>query len=437
MRKLILFLAAAVPLVAATTTVTQPIVGPDGQPGSGVAYIRITAPCSYGGSYVGEKTITVKFAPSGSPPATTFSVALVPNVGTNGSIGGSGACAGTSYTVSWAFAGGPVQPAETWVVPVSATPVTVDAVKTGPLPAPASQINPSQISAGGGTVGQAMCLTISGWAAGACGGDGGGATWGSIGGTLSDQADLALVLSGKQQAWGDWTGTWVTHSPSYFEPALGNPGTSGYVLSSSISGVRSWVPNGGGGGGGSVTVMADGSVVGSTGVVNYLSGAGLNQIISAGSGQINVQTAVDTAVIQTQAGEQGGGALQCASASASGTTYTCGLGPTLDSYTAGMVLHWVPDHNGTGGATTLNVDTLGAKAVKLPDGSSNPISSSIVAGEMYAAWYDGTVWRLPAAATGGGGGGLSAACTWSTLEAGSCGAGSLTAAMTWAQIEAL
>ena len=76
MRRLILFLAAAVPLAAATTTVTQPIAGPDGQPGSGVAYIRITAPCSYGGSYVGERTITVKFAPSGRPPQPHFPLHL-------------------------------------------------------------------------------------------------------------------------------------------------------------------------------------------------------------------------------------------------------------------------------------------------------------------------------------------------------------------------
>ena len=117
---------------------------------------------------------------------------------------------------------------------------------------------------------------------------------------------------------------------------------------------------------------------------------------------------LDTAVVQTQAGEQGGTALQCASASGSGATYTCSLNPTLDSYTSGMVLHWVPDHNGTGGATTLNVDTLGAVAVKLPDGLSNPTSSSIVAGEMYAIWHDGTVFRLPVA--GGSGGG-----TWGSI----------------------
>ena len=161
------------------TTVTQTVVGPDGLPGKGTVYIRISAACSYGGNYVGNKTLAVKFAPAGSPAVTTFSVSLIPNVGTNGSFGGSGACAGTSYTASWAFDGGATQPVETWQVPVSGIPVSVDSVKTGPLPAPATPLNPSQISTAGGTVGQAMCITSSGWAAGNCGGGGSGTsvTW--------------------------------------------------------------------------------------------------------------------------------------------------------------------------------------------------------------------------------------------------------------------
>jgi len=54
----------------------------------------------------------------------------------------------------------------------------------------------------------------------------------------------------------------------------------------------------------------------------------------------------------------------------------------------------------------LNVDTLGAISVKLPDGASDPASTDILAGRMYVIWYDGTYFRLPpTAATGGGGGG--------------------------------
>lgn len=50
----------------------------------------------------------------------------------------------------------------------------------------------------------------------------GGGTWGSITGTLSNQVDLNTALNSK-------------------ESSLGNPTTTGYVLSSTITGVRSWI----------------------------------------------------------------------------------------------------------------------------------------------------------------------------------------------------
>ena len=104
----------------------------------------------------------------------------------------------------------------------------------------------------------------------------GTAAWGHILGTLTDQGDLVTALSGKQATLstyatisgltgypssfppitsGDWTGTWQTHAPAYFEPALGNPGVGGYVLSSTTGGTRSWVAQSGGGGG-SLPVVA-------------------------------------------------------------------------------------------------------------------------------------------------------------------------------------
>jgi hypothetical protein len=69
----------------------------------------------------------------------------------------------------------------------------------------------------------------------------GGAAWGDITGTLADQTDLDSALNGK-------------------EDSLGNPSTTGYVLSSTDAGVRSWVAQSGGGG-------AVDSVNGQTGVV--------------------------------------------------------------------------------------------------------------------------------------------------------------------------
>ena len=59
-----------------------------------------------------------------------------------------------------------------------------------------------------------------------------------------------------------------------------------------------------------------------------------------------------------------------------------------------MILHWTPDVNGTGGAVTLNVDTLGAAPVKLADGAADPGPLDLTAGRMQEVWYDGSVFRF-------------------------------------------
>src|SRR5208282_4554044 len=95
---------------------------------------------------------------------------------------------------------------------------------------------------------------------------------------------------------------------------------------------------------------------------------------------ISIQTSIDTSVVETSVNEQSGTALRCTSASGSGTAYTCAMSPTLTALTTGMYLHWNPDVSGTGGATTLNVDTLGTIPVKLADGVTNITSVDVVAG---------------------------------------------------------
>lgn len=93
-------------------------------------------------------------------------------------------------------------------------------------------------------------------------------------------------------------------------------------------------------------------------------------------------------------GSSGSGISYCAPASASGTTYTCTPSPAVSSYAAGTTLAFVPDVNGTGGATTVNVNALGAKSIKLADGSTNPASTDLVASVFYLLTYDGTVFRV-------------------------------------------
>lgn len=151
--------------------------------------------------------------------------------------------------------------------------------------------------------------------------------------------------------------------------------------------------SGGGGGSGIVAIDNNGTLVGSRNVMNLIGGVGVVNTISDTGTQINIQQSVDTSVIPSKATAQSGAMSLCSSAGSS-NAYTCGMSPTLQAYTAGMVLAWKPNVNGAGGATTLNVDTLGAVALKQADGVTDPASADIVAGRLYNVWHDGTVFRL-------------------------------------------
>jgi hypothetical protein len=160
---------------------------------------------------------------------------------------------------------------------------------------------------------------------------------------------------------------------------------------------NTWTLQGGGGGGGFVTIENDGTVVGARPVENFVHGAGLVTAISDTGTKVNIQQSVDTAVMQSKASEQSGATLLCASAGGSPTEFTCAMNPTLGAYTTGMMVHWRPDVNGSGGATTMNIDTLGVKGVKLADGVTDPTAADLVAGRLYAVWFDGTYFRIQAA----------------------------------------
>ncbi len=120
MRAFILSTLVAASSWAATTRVTQSIVNPDGTPASGTVYIRASAACQSGSDYVGVGTVAVNFS------GGAFSANLVPN----------DTCGGTTYTASWALAEG-ASWVQTWSVPTSAAPVTIDSVVVGRQPVPA------------------------------------------------------------------------------------------------------------------------------------------------------------------------------------------------------------------------------------------------------------------------------------------------------------
>lgn len=154
---------------------------------------------------------------------------------------------------------------------------------------------------------------------------------------------------------------------------------------------------GSGGGASTTTVSINGSVLTSAATsFNFIPSAG--ELISGSTpsvNTVNLQFGPDPAVYSSRANLQSGATLLCKSASASGTTYTCALNPTLTSYTTGMVLTWIPDVSGTGGATTLNIDSLGAINIKEGDGTTNPTNKDIVTGTPYSLIMDSsTVFRL-------------------------------------------
>jgi hypothetical protein len=149
-----------------------------------------------------------------------------------------------------------------------------------------------------------------------------------------------------------------------------------------------------GGGGGSLSVENNGTLVGARGMENFIPGFGLINAITDSGTAINVQQSVDTSILLSQGSHQAGQVLLCKSTSASGTAYTCAMSPTLGAYQQGMVLNWNPDVDGAGGATTLNVDALGAIAVRLADGVTNPVGGDIAGGQQYPIWFDGANFRL-------------------------------------------
>jgi len=158
-------------------------------------------------------------------------------------------------------------------------------------------------------------------------------------------------------------------------------------------------------GSGAYTISSDGAQVGTRPALNFVTGPGLTNTVTDTGSQVNVQIGLDSAVVQTQTGTQIGTALWCGSTGGSATSYRCSLNPTASAYSTGMVLHWKPDVNGIGGATTLNVDQLGAIPLKLSDGLTNPGATDIVAGRLYSIWHDGSVFRFVSGSASGGGGG--------------------------------
>ncbi len=219
--------------------------------------------------------------------------------------------------------------------------------------------------------------------------------------TQSKSIDFSGALSTKPFSSGPMLPATCNVGQMYFlTTATGGQNTYGCTASNAWS-----LQSGGGGLPNPTTIENSGTIVGARPILNLSSGPGEFWSISDTGQAISVQSMLDTSLAQTRAGDQSGINLLCSSTSTAnpGTAYLCALSPTLGQYSTGMVLRWMPDVNGLGGAMTLNVDALGAVPVTQTNGVSNPSASDIAAGQMYQLWYDGRAFReLGSAGTAGG-----------------------------------
>jgi len=77
----------------------------------------------------------------------------------------------------------------------------------------------------------------------------------------------------------------------------------------------------------------------------------------------------------------------------SSNTYALTLVPAITAYPTGMRVRFIANHASTG-AATLNIDSVGAVAIKRQDGSTALAAGDIISGDVIEVIHDGTNWRL-------------------------------------------
>ena len=137
-----------------------------------------------------------------------------------------------------------------------------------------------------------------------------------------------------------------------------------------------------------------------------------------------VLTATSSAALPTCSWESAGAAsvTEAAIANSEWLTFVAGTntitGSTVTSYASyagGFAVRFVPANTNTG-ATTININGVGAKAVT-KSGTTALSGGELVAGTAYFLMYDGTQFQIAASTGGGGGGGSFSALTSGTNTA--------------------
>ncbi|MBZ5609805.1 MAG: hypothetical protein LAP38_16205 [Acidobacteriia bacterium] len=152
----------------------------------------------------------------------------------------------------------------------------------------------------------------------------------------------------------------------------------------------------GSGGISGLAIATNGTTQGTQSTLNFISGTGIVQTCTnnAGSSRVDCTPSLNTSVALTINTAQSGAPIYCNSSNGT-TAYTCSFASTktLTAYSTGMFVLLRTDASNSGGCS-LNIDALGVKSIKQKDGSTDPTSGQIAAGQFYWLFYDGTVWRM-------------------------------------------
>lgn len=177
----------------------------------------------------------------------------------------------------------------------------------------------------------------------------------------------------------------------------------------------------GSGGSGLIQFKLDNSAVGSPrATANFQSSSGLLYSLGDTGTQINIQIIIDQNIITTNNALQLGTPTFLKETSSSTSVYTWTTNPVFNTYPAlasfqAGTYTWHVGTSCVGSGITGNINTIGAVAIKRPDGS-NPTTADCAAGQNLQLTYDSSTPKL--VITGGlnpgsGGGGL---LTWNNVS---------------------